>query len=83
MFKKSTKENKQWERPMSMKLLQSNHNDYLSNTLQSTGISKNQKKEDRQKELKNLLDNTVKLTKLLQEQIKILKMKGIYGCENL
>lgn len=43
MFKKSTKENKQWERPMSMKLTNNSQN-LMSNTLQTTGISKNQKK---------------------------------------
>jgi hypothetical protein len=43
MFKKSTKENKQWERPISMKLTNTTQN-VLTNTLQLTGVSKNQKK---------------------------------------
>jgi hypothetical protein len=44
---------------------------------------KNARKSDRQQELKNLLVNTVNLTNLLKEQIKIFKKKGIYGCEDL
>lgn len=44
---------------------------------------KNARKADRQQELKNLLVNTVNLTNLLKEQIKIFKKKGIYGCEDL
>lgn len=52
-------------------------------TFHHAAVSKNKKKEERQQELKNLLVNTVNLTKLLEEQIKIFKMKGIYGCENL
>ena len=42
---------------------------------------KNARKGDRQQELKNLLVNTVNLTNLLKEQIKIFKKKGIYGCD--
>ena len=57
--------------------------DLVSKSLIATKITKNQKKEERQQELKNLLINTVNLTKLLEEQIKIFKMKGIYGSENL
>lgn len=52
----------------------------MNRTVQTTTQSKNQKKEERQQELKNLLMNTVGLTRLLEEQIKIFKMKGIYGC---
>lgn len=57
--------------------------DLVSKSLIAAKITKNQKKEERQQELKNLLMNTVNLTKLLEEQIKIFKMKGIYGSENL
>ena len=47
MFKKSTKENKQWERPMSSMKLVHNAQDLMNRTLQAT-FSKNQKKEERQ-----------------------------------
>jgi spore germination protein YaaH len=57
--------------------------DLVSKSLIAAKITKNQKKEERQQELKNLLMNTVNLTKLLEEQIKIFKMKGIYGSENI
>lgn len=45
--------------------------------------NRNNQKSERQQELKNLLVNTVNLTNLLKEQIKIFKMKGIYGCEDI
>ncbi len=44
---------------------------------------KNARKADSQHELKNLLVNTVNLTNLLKEQIRIFKKKGIYGSEGL
>lgn len=62
---------------------QANFQDIMVKTFQTSTQSKNQKKEERQQELKTLLINTVNLTRLLEEQIKIFKMKGIYGCEAL
>lgn len=77
IFKKSTKENKEWERPPTTKQVA------LDSLNRMSSVPKNVKKEERQEELRNLLVNTVNLTKLLQEQIKVFKMRGIYGCENL
>lgn len=74
-FKKNTKEKKEWA-------MTSDPMEKENKAVHSLKM-KNARKADRQQELKNLLVNTVNLTNLLKEQIKIFKKKGIYGCEDL
>jgi hypothetical protein len=74
-FKKTTKENKDWTMLPQNTSKQGDELQTLKN--------RNTQKSERQQELKNLLVNTVNLTNLLKEQIKIFKMKGIYGCESI
>jgi hypothetical protein len=71
-FKKTAKENKEWS-------CQPQNTPKSGDELQNLK-NRNSQKSERQQELKNLLVNTVNLTNLLKEQIKIFKMKGIYGC---
>jgi hypothetical protein len=72
-FKKNTKEKKEWAVNC--------HSVEKENKAVHSLKMKNARKADRQQELKNLLVNTVNLTNLLKEQIKIFKRKGIYGSE--
>ena len=71
-FKKNTKEKKEWAL---ITQIQTKENKAIHSLKM-----KNARKSDRQQQLKNLLVNTVNLTNLLKQQIKIFKKKGIYGC---
>lgn len=82
IYKKSTKENRNWQRPSTSKLKQ-NSKEFIVKTLETATVSKNKRKQQRQQELKNLLANTINLTRLLEQQIKIFKMKGIHGSDKI